>query len=320
MEKNLEMERQKYKMTKEGIGSVSTSIDDFSKKMEKIILKTKYASMYDVEQLTSLFLDSIKSLKSDVDEKNNEVNTLSVKNKDELSKSIKSLNTKFDETLSKQHSNLLQNVSNSIDTLRKEIPVVPELTDIYSKLDILYSKLNEFGKTGGELRRIEGEVKSNLLSIKNEIPKLDTGEELIAKIQAVKKQWLSIEAIDGDFNTKVTKQFGGGNTRPLDLLVNGVSYGGVREINFKGGGVSADIVSGVMTVTIAGGGSTAIDNEVLTGSGTAFSLANSPVVGSVKVYGLGQRLILSTDYSISSNNITTVSSWSAGEIISDYLI
>lgn len=75
---------------------------------------------------------------------------------------------------------------------------------------------------------------------------------------------------------------------------------------------------------IHGGGSSSgsttnfIENEVVAGSGTSFILANSPVAGSVKVYALGQRLVLTTDYTISGTTITTVSSWNAGEIVADY--
>ncbi len=44
------------------------------------------------------------------------------------------------------------------------------------------------------------------------IPEEISADDLVAKLQSVKKQWLSIEAIDGDFNSKVTKvikQWGG---------------------------------------------------------------------------------------------------------------
>jgi len=65
-------------------------------------------------------------------------------------------------------------------------------------------------------------------------------------------------------------------------------------------------------------GGSNVDGEVVGGSGTTFTLANTPVAGSVKVYGLGQRLALTTDYTISGAVITTVNSWNAGEIVADY--
>ena len=66
------------------------------------------------------------------------------------------------------------------------------------------------------------------------------------------------------------------------------------------------------------GANTTVDNEVVSGSATTFTLANTPVAGTVKVYAIGQRLTLTTDYSIVGAVITTVSSWSAGQILADY--
>ena len=63
---------------------------------------------------------------------------------------------------------------------------------------------------------------------------------------------------------------------------------------------------------------TAVYNEVVSGSGTSFTLANTPTAGTVRVYGMGQRLVLTTDYTISGAGITPVLSWSAGQIIADY--
>lgn len=61
-----------------------------------------------------------------------------------------------------------------------------------------------------------------------------------------------------------------------------------------------------------------IDNEVVSGSGTTFTLANTPIVGSEHVFGQGQRLYPTTDYTISGAVITTVQSWNTGMILSDY--
>jgi hypothetical protein len=81
----------------------------------------------------------------------------------------------------------------------------------------------------------------------------------------------------------------------------------------------------------AGGGSTAtkkalistfggtfVENELVSGSGTTFTLANTPIAGSVKVFGLRNRLYLTTDYTISGSVITTVDTYSAGDIMADY--
>lgn len=66
------------------------------------------------------------------------------------------------------------------------------------------------------------------------------------------------------------------------------------------------------------GGNTSVYNEVVSGSGTSFTLANTPVSGTLRVYANGQRLLPTTDFSLSTATITTVLSWSAGSISADY--
>lgn len=81
----------------------------------------------------------------------------------------------------------------------------------------------------------------------------------------------------------------------------------------------------LMRVLLHGGGGSStgsttnfVDDEVVSGSGTAWTLADAPVAGSLKLYALGQRLKLTTDYSIIGTAITTVSSWNSGELQADY--
>lgn len=82
-----------------------------------------------------------------------------------------------------------------------------------------------------------------------------------------------------------------------------------------------------MAITIingagAGGGSnngTPVVGEAPAGSGTAFTLAHSPIAGSVALYRNGVRQSTSGDYTISGANITLGSSLQAGEsLTSDY--
>jgi hypothetical protein len=65
---------------------------------------------------------------------------------------------------------------------------------------------------------------------------------------------------------------------------------------------------------------TPVINEVVSGSGTSFTLANTPVSGSLRLYGAGQRLTpgAGNDYTISGVTITTVNSYSAGQLLADY--
>lgn len=80
-----------------------------------------------------------------------------------------------------------------------------------------------------------------------------------------------------------------------------------------------DPITKRLLVAATGGGSgTAVYNEIASGSGTSFTIVNSPTAGTVRVYGNGQRLYPTTDYSISGITITTVSVWNTGDILVDY--
>ena len=80
-----------------------------------------------------------------------------------------------------------------------------------------------------------------------------------------------------------------------------------------------DPITGRLLVDlIGGGGGTAVYNEVVAGNTTTFTLAHTPTAGTVRVYGLGQRLVPTTDWTISGAIITTVSTWSTGQIVADY--
>lgn len=78
--------------------------------------------------------------------------------------------------------------------------------------------------------------------------------------------------------------------------------------------------SGAWIVDAPGSGTTDnfIDNEVAIGSGTSFTLSQTPIAGSQHVYAIGQRLTPNVDYTISGADITTLQSWDAGVILVDY--
>lgn len=77
----------------------------------------------------------------------------------------------------------------------------------------------------------------------------------------------------------------------------------------------------MITDITAGLPGTFVDNEVVSGSGTSWTLANTPIVGSVKLHA-GTRLIpgpgAGTDYTISATAITTTVSYPTGSLIADY--
>lgn len=95
------------------------------------------------------------------------------------------------------------------------------------------------------------------------------------------------------------------------------------DVNFiPGDGVSILAVNNNTTkqvdVTITAGVGSVVRNEVVSGSGTFWTLANTPIANSLQLYANGQRLTPTVDYSISGATITTVLSWSAGTVLADY--
>lgn len=61
-----------------------------------------------------------------------------------------------------------------------------------------------------------------------------------------------------------------------------------------------------------------VENEVPSGSGTAFSLANTPASGSVKLFRNGIRQSAPGDYSITGANITLTSTIGSDTLLADY--
>lgn len=79
-------------------------------------------------------------------------------------------------------------------------------------------------------------------------------------------------------------------------------------------------ITAKMITDLAASSGTPVENEVVSGSGTTWTLASTPMSGSVKVWGAGVRLTpgAGNDYTISGATITTASSYSAGALLSDY--
>lgn len=78
--------------------------------------------------------------------------------------------------------------------------------------------------------------------------------------------------------------------------------------------------TGVVIYNTSAPSASFINNEVVSGSGTTFTLAATPLAGTEHIHGAGQRLTpgVGNDYTISGAVITTVNSYSAGQILADY--
>lgn len=80
-----------------------------------------------------------------------------------------------------------------------------------------------------------------------------------------------------------------------------------------------DPVTRRLLVSGTGGSSNFVDNEVVAGSGTTFTLATVPVLNSQHIYANGQRLTPGgVDYTITGAVMTMLTSWVAGTVLADY--
>lgn len=219
------------------------------------------------------------------------------------------MDEKQKETIAELESTITKTVSDITEMLKNEneqeiSSTKKEMTKMMSDCMEMMSKMEEKmdevedGKDADEqkiideLTKIIPKKEDILNDVEKDLPKL--GEPIRDSLELIEgeENKLKIEAI-GYLKEKLDK---------LEKLINSkISLGG------GGGGLSVSALNLHL-----------IDNEIVSGSGTTFTLANTPISSSVKVYALGQRLKLTTDYSLVGRVITTVSSWGTGEITSDY--
>lgn len=79
-----------------------------------------------------------------------------------------------------------------------------------------------------------------------------------------------------------------------------------------------DSVTGRLLVDVSTNVTTAVYNEVVSGSGTTWTLLHTPVSGTLLLYANGQRLMPTVDYSLVGTTITTVITWAAITLLADY--
>lgn len=166
----------------------------------------------------------------------------------------------------------------------------------------------------------------------------DTGEEIIEKINktpvgpGLKIDSEHVEGFDELKNT-VRANAARVNSAPVGFraYVGGVKKGLLQEVNFVAGSnmtITHSVVNGLPTITFAssgGGGSASFINNELLGTGddnqTVFTLASTPVAGTVCVYAGGLRQTLTTDYLISGSTVTFTFKVPTGQaVVADYQI
>ncbi len=117
--------------------------------------------------------------------------------------------------------------------------------------------------------------------------------------EMVKKIVLEMHNLPEQDKLEVSK----GIRNASSFIYGGTKYG-VHEMMHGAGATSATI--------------TFVDKEVVAGSSLTWTLANTPTLGSVTLYGNGQFLTPTVDYSISATHVTTINPFSAGTIIASY--
>ena len=106
-------------------------------------------------------------------------------------------------------------------------------------------------------------------------------------------------------------------TQPGELLTS-TEVNMVAGLNLLVPSSSPIAKTGATTFSDTSGGNNFVYNEIVSGSGTTFTLAYTPVAGMFALFAQGQRLYPPADYTLAGAVITTVNSWLAGNILCDY--
>lgn len=137
--------------------------------------------------------------------------------------------------------------------------------------------------------------------------------EMLKRMRDTKTfSWKDIPGLENEIasyrNQLAGKQYGkdtwargGGDTVTAGTDISITESGGKKVISYSGSGTGTNVYG-----------------EVVAGNTNTFTLANTPTAGTLRIYGIGQRLTETVDYSLAGAVITTVNPWSAGDILADY--
>lgn len=288
-------------------------------------LKKSFIQKEDLEDLSpkevQIFYKYFKGRKGDKGEAGN---TLS---KEELASLVKpvlaGLDIPTNRSILSQIKSLLPEVKDGITPTEKELqaiikPLIPIVRDgspdtgkeIIEKVNknkgnkIKASKIEGFDE-------VEGTARSALKNIQNFISLGGTRSTIIKASGTIVGTNITTLNFSGATATKV------GDGSEVNIATSG--SGQVNSI-VAGAGISVNSTDPANPiVTNTGTAPSFVDNEVVSGSGTSFTLANTPIAGSVHVHGNGQRLTGGgVDFTISGAVITTVNSFSSGTVLADY--
>lgn len=255
------------------------------------------------EEFTSAFKEVIKSIKALQDDLISKIDKKLAKSEQDSNQLLQEMRQSFEKSLKEiqranetTFSNLKKRSMDSIDALFNKSRINERLNSLVNEYSIKVAELN--GKialvneetpaqTRDKLESLDGDERLDVSAIR--------GIDLLEKeIKKVKERPIPVPRAPYLWNL-------------VDVDVSGILVG--QAIKWDG-------VRWIPYTPV--GGNTSVYNEVVSGSATTFTLAHTPVSTTVRVYALGQRLSPTTDYSLVGATITTVSSWEAGDITSDY--
>ncbi len=191
------------------------------------------------------------------------------------------------------------------------------LASLQTELERVSSIKPEPGKDG-----VSPKLEDIVLALKPHLPKPNEVDpqqivaqviELLPKTEEAlvqEQEPLDVDALFDQFIARIQKE------RPIDVshLKNAESFMfgkkkyKIEELMRGAGGTG-------------GSSGTSVYGEVVAGSGTAWTLANAPTAGTLRLYANGQRLkegAIPADYTLSGTNITTNNSWALGTLLADY--
>ncbi len=126
-----------------------------------------------------------------------------------------------------------------------------------------------------------------------DLPKLEITREVVKEIIGV------MHALPENDKLEVSK----GIRNASSFIYNGTKYG-THELMHGGSSANSTAVS--------------VYGEVVAGSGNNWTLGTTPTAGTLRLFANGQRLALTTDYTLVGAAITTISPWAALTLLADY--
>lgn len=259
-EKRLKIERQFYDVLRQGFETLNKSLKDFASKLgtevkiESIDTSGPTAEHHKYQLLAKGFtgianifkqIDGIKGLKGDTGDKY----TLTEQDKSDISKLI---NVSIDNaSIAERAVQLIDKeylITSTIDRVIASLPKQDKQITKQEIVDLIAQSIPQQEKQEDIAPIVYGRI---IESIKKLIPKEEPIEDLADRLAGLNKQWLPIDAIIGDFNTKIIRQWGGGGSRRFEDMVD-IDFTSVTKVGDKyvfGGSSSSTPQGAILSYT-----------------------------------------------------------------------